>query len=108
MPAEKLVLGNVIDGDGLMALSDFVTDCGFNDQLAAGLKAKLDFVANGTANPSAVRHPRHSSKAHPGGTAHDLKNARHGIDTLYSVDVTGEVCIHQNLARLSQQRIWDC
>jgi hypothetical protein len=25
MPAEKLVLGNVIDGDGLMALSDVVS-----------------------------------------------------------------------------------
>jgi hypothetical protein len=36
------------------------------------------------------------SETHPGGTAYNFKNARHRIDTPYSVDVGGEI-VHQQL-----------
>ena len=93
---ENFVFGNMIDSDGLMALSNFVTDRRFNDKLIARLKAKLDFVPNRAAYPPAIRHSCDGSKAHSSGTANYLENARHGIDALDSVDVRCEVCIHQN------------
>jgi hypothetical protein len=46
MVAKDLVFCDVIDDDGLLALSDFMTDGGLDLQFSAGLETERDFVPN--------------------------------------------------------------
>ena len=52
------VFGNVVDDNGLAVLADLVADRGLDFQLAAGLQAEGDVVANAARNPAVFRDTR--------------------------------------------------
>jgi hypothetical protein len=106
MACENLILGDMVDDHGLVRLPGLVADRGLDLQFAAGLQAEIDIVAHRAANPTLVGDAGDRSEPHPGGTAHDFQNARHGVDTLHGGDVIREIGIHP-LAWLSQPTLAD-
>ncbi len=107
MTAETGVVGNVLNDNGFMAEPDFVANRRFELEFTSGFQAEGDLVARRTANPMVLSNAGDGSKAHTGRTAHNLKDAGYGIDTLYRVDVRRKIVHHQKSIQKSQCKVTD-
>ena len=63
---EALVLGYVIDDNGVPRLSDFLAGRRLDFELTAGRKAELDVVLDGARDPTLLGHASNCGEAHAG------------------------------------------
>jgi hypothetical protein len=63
---ENGILGDVVDDNCPVALSDFVTDGCLELQFPARQQAKLNIIPDGAANPAVFRDPRDCRETHSG------------------------------------------
>ena len=87
MAAERRILGDMVDNDGLPGAPDLVEDGGLDLELAARLKSELNVIENRAGDPSVLGHARDRGKAHPRRAADDVENCRNGVDARDRVDV---------------------
>ncbi len=80
MAAKVVVLGDVVDDDGVAAGADRVADRRLDLQLAARLQAESDLVAHGAGDPAVLGDPRDGGETHARRAAANLENGRHRID----------------------------
>src|SRR5690606_27288600 len=79
--AEFRVLRHMVDDHQPVAPADLVADGGGHHQLAAGLEAELNLVADRAGDPALRRHPCDGGESHAGGAADDFQDLRQGVDT---------------------------
>jgi hypothetical protein len=76
-------------------LPDLDADCGFDLELATGLEAEGDLIADGTRDPAVFGHPRDSGEAEARYTAHHLEDCRDDVDASYRSEVLGVFVGHE-------------
>jgi hypothetical protein len=80
MAAKGGIIGNMVDDNGLAAISDLIADGRCHLKLTPWLQPETDIVSNSAGNPAVFRDPRDSRKAHARGPAHHIQNGRNSVD----------------------------